>query len=550
MDSMSDVIDFPRIHQLDTEVANQIAAGEVIERPASVVKELIENSIDASATRINVDIKNAGVSLIRVTDNGQGIHRDDLVLALSPHATSKLTLVSDLNQIASLGFRGEALPSIASVSRFLLTSKQQNSEQAWSIDNTFETRPAAHEQGTTVEVQDLFYTTPARRKFLKSDRTEFLHIQSVLKAIALGHCSAGFHFNHDQETVFNYVPCINNTERRVSDVLGNSFIKQSTQIDHARDDMVLKGWLGLPEHTRSHNDRQYFFINGRLIQDKHINHAIKLAYADQLPVGRFACYVLYLQIDPARIDINVHPAKSEVRFTNTRNVHDFVYAALTASFTTQKVFSYTNNDEQELSSKSVNETVADYSYKRGSEQNNDTVTQQTYITHGDYVITDLHGKPLLINITASREYFAIKTMQKEFVENRISQRKLGISLSYDLKTKETTIIEKQMEQIMQFGFAFEMIGPNKMAIRAVPTCLPYANILSLVDTLFKALIKKITSSELIILMAKHANDSGSVINEEEISTLLNNIQASESEENVDSHAWRYLDEAALAGLIK
>ncbi|MEM7027605.1 MAG: DNA mismatch repair endonuclease MutL, partial [Pseudomonadota bacterium] len=331
----------PRIHQLDTEVANQIAAGEVIERPASVVKELVENSIDAAATRINIDVERAGVSLIRVSDDGQGIHKDDLSLALSPHATSKLSVLSDLGQIVSLGFRGEALPSIASVSKFLLTSRLHTDDQAWCINNEKKTMPAAHEQGTTVEIHDLFYSVPARRKFLKSERTEFLHIKAILKAIALGHSSIAFSFNHNQEKVFHFVASGNNPEHRINDILGNSFIRDAIAINHERDDMVLQGWLGMPEQTRSHNDRQYFFINGRLIQDKHINHAIKLAYADQIPTGRFACYVLYLQIDPARIDINVHPAKSEVRFTDTRNVHDFIYAALAVAFNGQKTLSYT-----------------------------------------------------------------------------------------------------------------------------------------------------------------------------------------------------------------
>ena len=545
MDSMSEL---PRIHQLDSEVANQIAAGEVIERPASIVKELVENSIDASATRIDIDIEQSGMSLIRVADNGQGIHQDDLILALSPHATSKLNVVSDLNQIVSMGFRGEALPSIASVSRFLLTSKQDDAEQAWCVDNALQTKPAAREQGTTVEVEDIFHTTPARRKFLKSERTEFLHIHAILKAIALGHFSIGFKFYHEQEKVFHYVASHNSPERRISDVLGNAFLKQSVAINHERDGMVLRGWLGLPENTRSHNDRQYFFINGRLIKDKHINHAIKLAYKDQIPAGRFACYVLYLQIDPARVDVNVHPAKSEVRFEDTRNVHDFVYAALTASFNSQQTLSFAEIDKQQNNKTLVKEDVEKYSYKKGGELQTNTYAdnQKNYILHDDYVITSLNDKPLLINIPASREYFTIETMQSEYTDNGIKARNIGISLTYDLKNKEIDLVENQKELIKQYGFLFELISPNKIAIKAVPTCLPYANILSLVDTLFDALQKQVSASELIILLAKHINDAGNIINDEELNDLLNKIQVI----NNDSHAWRYLDGAALAGLIK
>ncbi|MCG8378703.1 MAG: DNA mismatch repair endonuclease MutL, partial [Proteobacteria bacterium] len=254
---------FPRIERLPDAVANQIAAGEVIERPASVVKELIENSIDSAATSIHVDIEQSGKGLIRVKDNGQGIHKDDLKLALEAHATSKLSNLSDLSQIASLGFRGEAIPSIASVSRFKMISRLAGQDEAWSIDNKLNVKPAAHEQGTTVEVNDLFFSTPGRRKFLKTDKTEFLHIQALIRAIALSHFSIGFFVKHNSQPLFQLAACQDEPDRRVLNICGRTFVNRSIRIDIAGEGLHLWGWLGLNDVSRSQSDRQYFFVNGR-----------------------------------------------------------------------------------------------------------------------------------------------------------------------------------------------------------------------------------------------------------------------------------------------
>ncbi len=325
---MSSSSNFPRIHQLPESVANQIAAGEVIERPASVVKELIENCLDAAATKIDIDIEQAGIGLIRVRDNGQGIHKDDLILALQPHATSKLSEFSDLSQIASLGFRGEAVPSIASVSRFKMTSRLENEEQGWSIDNSFEIKPAAHDNGTTVEVNDLFFSTPGRRKFLKSEKTEYLHIQSLIRAISLSHFSTGFFVNNNDQSLFRLPACNDDFDQRIKNICGSSFLNKSIKVDSEKDGMHLWGWPGLNDVARSQSDRQYFYVNGRMVRDKHVSHAIRLAYDDRIATGRYPSFVLHLQLDPSLLDVNVHPAKSEVRFSDTRMVHDFIYGSL------------------------------------------------------------------------------------------------------------------------------------------------------------------------------------------------------------------------------
>lgn len=323
----------PRIQILPDTLASQIAAGEVIERPASVIKELLENSIDAGATDIRVEVEAGGCGLIRVRDNGHGIHRDDLVLAVQSHATSKIRAQADLHRINSLGFRGEALSSIASVSQFQLTSRQQDAGQAWQISadpfsGAGAVVPAAHAVGTTVEVHNLFHATPARRKFLRSERTEFLHILEMIRRIALSRFDLAVRLLHNGRQVFHCRADQEDPGGRIKAVMGGSFSEAARVIDQSSTDMRLWGWLGTDGQSRSQTDRQYFYFNGRIIRDRQVNHAIRLAYEGLLPTGRYPSYVLYLQADPAAADVNVHPTKYEIRFRNARDVHDFIHTAL------------------------------------------------------------------------------------------------------------------------------------------------------------------------------------------------------------------------------
>ncbi|MFP6799198.1 MAG: DNA mismatch repair endonuclease MutL [Pseudomonas sp.] len=324
-----------RIQLLSPRLANQIAAGEVVERPASVIKELLENSLDSGAKRIEVDVEQGGVKLLKVRDNGSGISSDDLPLALARHATSKIRELEDLEQVMSLGFRGEALASISSVARLTLTSRTADAEQAWQVetegrDMQPRVQPAAHPVGTSVEVRDLFFNTPARRKFLKTEKTEFDHLQEVIKRLALARFDVAFHLRHNGKTVLGLheAPDEQSRARRVASVCGPAFLEQALPIDIERNGLHLWGWVGLPTFSRSQADLQYFYVNGRMVRDKLVAHAVRQAYRDVLFNGRHPTFVLFLEIDPSVVDVNVHPTKHEVRFRDGRMVHDFLYGTL------------------------------------------------------------------------------------------------------------------------------------------------------------------------------------------------------------------------------
>ncbi len=324
-----------RIEILSPRLANQIAAGEVVERPANVVKELVENSLDAGATRVEVDIEQGGVKLIRIRDNGFGIEKDDLPLSLSRHATSKIKELDDLEAVQSLGFRGEALASIASVSRLVLSSHEKDHEEAWQVsaegrDMATETKPCAHPVGTTVEMRDLFFNTPARRKFLRTEKTEFNHLEEVVKRMALSRYDVAFQLRHNQKVVHSLRQCASqfDQEKRVATLLSAQFMKEAVHIDMEGAGLKLWGWVGLPTFSRSQADMQYFFVNGRIVRDKLVAHAIRQAYQDVLYHGRHSAFVLYLEVDPSLVDVNVHPTKHEVRFRDGRLVHDFLFRTL------------------------------------------------------------------------------------------------------------------------------------------------------------------------------------------------------------------------------
>ena len=326
------------IQILPARLANQIAAGEVVERPASVVKELVENSLDSGATRIDIDIEKGGVKLIRVRDNGSGIAKDELTLALSRHATSKIHTLDDLEAIISLGFRGEALASVSSVSRLTLTSRTTTQEQAWLAysegrDMAVNLQPTAHPIGTTVEVLDLFFNTPARRKFLRTEKTEFSHIDELLKRIALSRFDVSITLRHNGSVVRQYraTKTDSQVEKRIASACGAAFVRHMLKVELEHEGLKLHGWMTDPNGARQQSDLQYCYVNGRMMKDKLINHAIRQSYESSLRADQFPAYVLYIEIDPHHVDVNVHPAKHEVRFHQARLVHDFIYQALTSA---------------------------------------------------------------------------------------------------------------------------------------------------------------------------------------------------------------------------
>lgn len=322
------------IRQLPDHLINQIAAGEVVERPASVIKELLENAVDAGANQIDIDIERGGVKRMRIRDNGCGIPKEELVLALSRHATSKISSLDDLEQVRSLGFRGEALPSIASVSRLSLDSQSQNEDQGWLLKMNGEQpaapEPSSHDTGTTIDVRDLFFNVPARRKFLKTEKTEFRHIEDMVRKIALSRFDIGINLRHNQKSTMHLRKAANRfeSERRLAEICGSKFVESSHYLDYEAAGLRLWGWVGLPTFSRSQADLQYFYVNSRNVRDRLITHAVRQAYQDVLYHGRHPAYVLYLELNPQLVDVNAHPTKQEVRFREGRLVHDFLFRTL------------------------------------------------------------------------------------------------------------------------------------------------------------------------------------------------------------------------------
>ena len=327
---------------LSPQLANQIAAGEVVERPASVVKELVENSLDAGGNKIQIDIENGGANLIRIRDNGCGIPKEELSLALARHATSKIADLDDLEAILSLGFRGEALASISSVSRLTLTSRTAEQTEAWQVyaqgrDMETTIKPASHPVGTTVEVANLFFNTPARRKFLRTDKTEFAHIDEVIRRIVLTKFNTAFTLTHNGKIIRQYRPAetLNQQLKRVAVICGDDFVKNALRIDWKHDDLHLSGWVTTPNFSRTQNDLSYCYINGRMVRDKVINHAIRQAYAQYLPTDAYPAFVLFIDLNPHDVDVNVHPTKHEVRFHQQRLIHDFIYEGISHALNNQ-----------------------------------------------------------------------------------------------------------------------------------------------------------------------------------------------------------------------
>jgi len=367
---------------LPARLANQIAAGEVVERPASVVKELVENSLDSGATRIDIDIEKGGAKLIRVRDNGKGIVKDELSLALSRHATSKIHTLDDLEAIMSLGFRGEALASISSVSRLTMTSRPATQDQAWSAysegrDMQVQLQPTAHPIGTSVEVLDLFFNTPARRKFLRTEKTEFAHIDELLKRIALSRFDVTINLRHNGKMMKQYRASKTEAqaEKRIAAVCGNAFVRNMLKIELEHQGLKLHGWITTPEGARQQSDLQYCYVNGRMMRDKLINHAIRQSYETSLRPDQFATYVLYIEIDPHQVDVNVHPAKHEVRFHQARLVHDFIYQALSDALAQSR-----HIDKPEINQSAFHEPSAPVKQDQQgvSSQSHSNVAEQTY----------------------------------------------------------------------------------------------------------------------------------------------------------------------------
>lgn len=572
-----------RINALDPRLANQIAAGEVVERPASVVKELVENALDAGSTRIDIDIDEGGVKRIRVRDNGEGVHVDDLPLALMRHATSKIHDLEDLEAVATLGFRGEALASIASVSRLTLTTSDNDSGLGHAVrsegrDMSAQVEAAAHAQGTTVEVRDLFFNTPARRKFLKTENTEFSHIEETVKRLALANPDIAFSLSHNGRQVHGLRPATEETEwrRRVAALCGPAFMESAIPVDIEHPGMRLRGWLGLPTFSRAQADLQYFYVNGRMVRDRVVTHAVRQAYADVLFHGRHPAYVLFFELDPGAIDVNVHPTKHEVRFREQRHVHDFLYRSLhriiadlkpqdqaPASTSPLSMTPASLHEQAPLSlpvsspytpaatagMQTAYQTREDRAAFAGSLAFQQPARLPAEATPGEapplgFAIAQLHGIYILaqsaegliiVDMHAAHERITYERLKHNFDANTLASQPLLVPLSLAVSCREADLAETDAAFFRRLGFELERMGPETLLVRAVPTLLGQARAETLVrdvlaDLAVHGTTRRIeeTHNELLATMACHGSvRAGRVLSVTEMNALLRDMEATE-----------------------
>lgn len=511
-----------RIQLLSQRLSNQIAAGEVVERPASVVKELLENSLDAGADRIDIDLENGGIKLVRIRDNGSGVDKDDLPLALSRHATSKISTLDDLEAIVSLGFRGEALASISSVSRLTFTSRTVHAESAFQVeaegrDMSSSVSPAAHPVGTTVEVRDLFFNTPARRKFLRTEQTELQRIDEMVRRIALSRFDVALNVQHNGRVVHRYEKAVTDQakQRRVAQVCGPAFVENSVFISYESTGLKLWGWVSLPTFSRSQADQQYFFVNGRVIRDKLVSHAIKQAYRDVLFHGRHPAFVLYLELDPAIVDVNVHPTKHEVRFRDGRLVHDFLFSALhraladvrpsdrvqeqTAaiaanappeSLVTQErmplyspgaIASGAYAAETRASQQDIREQFAAFAAFRNDAPANSPLPQTAAdLPPLGYALAQLHGIYILaqnalglivVDMHAAHERITYEHLKHAVSNEDIKVQPMLVPVAVAVSEAEADYAEAQQAALHALGLSVDRMGPETLSIRQIPAIL-------------------------------------------------------------------------------
>lgn len=563
-----------RIQLLSPRLANQIAAGEVVERPASVIKELLENSLDSGATRIDVDVEQGGVKLLRVRDDGCGIPAEDLPLALARHATSKIRDLEDLERVMSLGFRGEALASISSVSRLTLISRTADAAEAWQVetegrDMDARVQPAAHPVGTSVEVRDLFFNTPARRKFLRTEKTEFDHLQEVIKRLALARFDVAFHLRHNGKVVLALHPAGDPVSRgrRVASVCGPAFLEQALPVEIERNGLHLWGWVGLPTFSRSQADLQYFYVNGRMVRDKLVAHAVRQAYRDVLFNGRHPTFVLFLDVDPAVVDVNVHPTKHEVRFRDNRMVHDFLYGTLhralgdvrpedqlaapasVTQVTGREAGEFAGQNEMSLAASVLEQPQpqpawrgagAGYQAPRSLPAGNVSEMQGAYREFftplaetssavlpssqddvpplgyalaqlkGVYVLAENAQGLVLVDMHAAHERIMYERLKTAMASEGLKGQPLLVPESIAVSQREADCAEEHMQWFQVLGFELQRLGPESLAIRQIPSLLKQAEATRLVQDVLADLLEYSTSdriqahlNELLGTMACH-----------------------------------------------
>ena len=478
-----------RINQLSTQLANQIAAGEVVERPASVVKELLENSLDAGATQIDIEVEQGGLRRIRIVDNGHGIHSDDLALALSRHATSKLLKLEELSCIASLGFRGEALPSIASVSRLQLISRQAGSEQAASIEVSADgehsaVKPAAHPPGTSVIVEELFCNAPARRRFMRAAKTEFTHVQDVVQRVAIGAPGIAINLRHNDRQVLRLPAAKDEAsrQRRLAQVFGQSFIDEALSVESESDGIRVSGVVAPAALHRSQADHQYVYINGRMIRDRLVNHAIRQAYADNLPAGRYASYALMIELELNRVDVNVHPTKHEVRFRDGRLIHDFIFSVVNRALQGQErvvpVDVAVSNasavhEPSSLYLVSSNTGMAGNARAVGRADNNSRLLfgEPLQLLHGRYLLCQEAERLWLLDARSLLTQVNKKRLSESLAEGELKSRPLLLPQRVNLDEQRLEQLINAISKVRRFGFELTQVDDSAVLLRAAPMLL-------------------------------------------------------------------------------
>ena len=493
------------IKPLPDHLVNQIAAGEVVERPSSVVKELVENSLDAAAQTVKVTLEQGGRRLVRVSDDGCGIAPAELSLALQRHATSKIATLAELEQVATMGFRGEALPSIASVARLDLASRRAGDDMGWLVrvrrGEISEPEPAPLQPGTRVSVADLFYNTPARRKFLRAERTEFGHVDRLLRRFALAHFDVGFELEHDGRSVSVLRPATDDAgrEHRLQRVMGREFLDHAIRIDEARGEVALSGWVAEPRYNRAQADRQFFFVNGRAVRDRVIAHAVRTAFQDVLYHGRHPAFVLYLVIPPEAVDVNVHPQKHEVRFRDSRMVHEYLFSALHRALAGAGAGAVRPGVElgpppaahapvfgsgQGGMPLAVGEQLRDYARVLGTA----AVAPATEVAageaeevpplgfalaqlHGVYVLSQNRHGLVLTDMHAAHERITYERLKQRFDAGGIKGQRLLVPLDVAVSEAEADLAEARRDELAELGLVVDRGGPERLILREVPALL-------------------------------------------------------------------------------
>jgi len=583
---------------LPDHLVNQIAAGEVVERPVSVVKELVENSLDAQAHLVTVCLEQGGKNLVRVVDDGLGMVRDDLALSLQRHATSKIASLEDLERVATMGFRGEALPSIASVSRMDLASRHATEAHAWAVQVRQgcigEVRPHALQAGTRVEVADLFYNTPARRKFLRTESTEFSHTDLLLRRFALARFDVAFVLEHNGKTVMRHevADTQQRKEKRLQGVFGDEFLPHALAVDEDSGGMRLSGWVAEPRFNRAQSDRQFFFVNGRAVRDRVIAHAVRKAFQDVLYHGRHPAFVLYFEIPPAMVDVNVHPQKHEVRFRDARMVHDFLFSALHRALGESGAGAgmvrpgihlgvgqnrglsgdgFNRTFSQPRMDLPVSEQIAAYQQvlasqpragqaaPSGEESDIPPLGFALAQLHGVYILSQNQHGLVMTDMHAAHERITYERLKSRSLAEGIRSQRLLVPLTVQVSTREAELAEERREQLASLGLVLDRVGPESILLREVPALLADADGAGLLRDVLSDLARQgeservaIATNEILSTMACHGSvRANRQLNIAEMNALLRDMERTERSGhcNHGRPTWVQLDMGTLDRLF-